>query len=1082
MVLRVILLYCMALLLELSTANAQPPGDAQALNLSGRELLDKSQYRAAGELFRQAIEASAEQTTITYARSLAGYAEAVCSSNFDLADSLYGLSLAIMEPIQGRNPEYAQTLKNRAKGRIGAQRYDQVEEMLNAVLEMLTTHSGTQSIEYAETRGLLGWYYGDQSDFAQAEQIFTETLQLIEQIAPGSSTHGNLCQVAMLCYFRKQDYAQAERLCEQAISILKKTCLPFDRKLIDAQASLAILYGQTARFDASQKKITELLPLIEREYGKEDYAYSSLLHTLGCIYAYTGEQELAVEIFEQSMSLNKRLFGQKHDSYAAALNTLAMLYIQTERFEQAEALFKESLAIRKEMYGESSTWYINALNNLATLYQNMGSYSRALELLIRAAELAKGLNGEASMNHMMALTNIASCYVSMGSHAEAIEFAQIGEDILAQYDLAGTPEFAQIHGNNLQVFLLCAKNDPGLEQRIRRSAEMLKSIYGEQNIIYQGALSALSAYYYNIGDYPTALQYAQADTRNREQYQGHKTTQYLFALAYKGASEHKLGQWAEAEASFAKCLDVAMTLSRQNFAFMSDSERKDYWNQMKQSIGLMEEFAGTATMNRYESASLRGLIYNSNLFSKSLLLNYSSDIQKAVLGSGDAQLIALWKQLAALKLKPVEQSDEAESLNKQLALASIAYRRQQDDFSATWQAVQHNLSADEAALEIVALPVDDGCLELRYFGLLLRPGSESPGLTMLGTEAQLKAVLGSAGYSGEGLYELLVEPLVNDLEGVKRIYIAASGFADCLSFSGMKYGEGYLLDNYSICNLWSTKDIARAKRQDRQSAQSRTIALFGGADFGLPAAELAEAESVSLPPSESTARQAVRGGKRRLRGQGFDYLPGSKKEVTDIGRILSRCGWKTFVYTDNRAVEAQFKTLSSNSVEVIHLSTHGYYFPLETTETESAANRFQRSADPLIRSGLLFSGANRAWSGAMKGDSTDDGVLTAHEISVMDLGGTQLVVLSACNTALGDLDYGEGVYGLQRAFRMAGVGSVLVTLWEIPDKETAIFMKEFYGHLAQNRSARDAFDHTMRKMRQTYPENPKIWAGFVLIG
>jgi CHAT domain-containing protein len=180
------------------------------------------------------------------------------------------------------------------------------------------------------------------------------------------------------------------------------------------------------------------------------------------------------------------------------------------------------------------------------------------------------------------------------------------------------------------------------------------------------------------------------------------------------------------------------------------------------------------------------------------------------------------------------------------------------------------------------------------------------------------------------------------------------------------------------------------------------------------------------------------------------------------------------------ATEAAFKALSGNSPSVIHISTHGFFFE-NKKRTSGQSNQYVTAEDPLIRAGLAMAGANEAWLKGVNEFEEEDGILTALEISNLDLSKTQLVVLSACDTGLGDIDGHEGVYGLQRAFKMAGAKNIIMSLWEVPDLETSEYMKLFYSNWLNTNNVRQAFSKTQLAMQKKYPNSPRSWAGFILV-
>lgn len=1048
--------------LLLLPAAAQSPESARALNDRGYELLGKGEYREARGVFRRALDSFADKRPdMEQARSLAGYAEAVSASDFRMADSLYSRALEIAASRSDESPEYAGILQGLAEVRIMQQRFDGVERMLGRVAEIRKRHGGERSMAYADALSVQGWYYAQKADFARSEEALNHATKIASRIAPESYGHAKILHKAFFLHYYKQDKAAADSCCRRAIAIYGKTAAPADRRSIEIKGNQAIGYIP-GRIKEAEEIIAGLLPVIESHYGKEDYTYSTLLSTLASIYAFSGQAGRALPLFEESSEVIRRLFGERHESYYNALNNLAMVYMRTERFAEAEALLIRSLQIRRELTGPENPAYVKALNNLAVMYLNMGGYERAAERFRQVAELSERLLGEASKSHLLALANLGVSYMRSGQLAAAGEVADKGEALLARHDLAGNRDFAEIHTLNLLTAMHSGTGDPELGRRIAESAAVLKTLYGERHTTYQNAINGLGGYCLKTGDYDRALEYASEDAGIVAKYRGKATSAYMKALSNKAAACYRLRRWQEAEAALAECLDVARRLAAGNLAFMSDREREDYWRSVRQPLDNISGLARAAFAGDYDSAALRGLLYDRSLLAKSLLLDYSANIREAVFASGDEASISLWRQLEKLRGNPKPDAAKVEELEKQLARRSAPYRNRRSDFSVTWREVQAQLGGDEAAVEITTVAGNGA--QPHYVGLVLRAGDEAPQCVLLCGEEILASALHAPQHAASAdLISVLFTPLEKHLRGVGRIYLSVSGLAGNVSFAGMKDRRGYLSDRYSLCNLLTTKDIAKSK-QVRSFSETPASVLFGGADFGLPAAELDDAASAT----------------GLLRGQGFDYLPGSKKEAAEIGRILAANGWRSVVYTDKEATEGRFKALSSASPDVIHVSTHGYYFP--PAGTDAGADRpFRNADDPMIRSGLLFSGANNAWNGLVTETSSDDGILTGREIASMDLGGTRLVVLSACSTALGDIDYSEGIYGLQRAFRIAGADALLVTLWEVPDRETTVFMTQFYAHLAEGVSVRDAFDATQRSMRREYAAKPGAWAGFLLL-
>jgi CHAT domain-containing protein len=297
--------------------------------------------------------------------------------------------------------------------------------------------------------------------------------------------------------------------------------------------------------------------------------------------------------------------------------------------------------------------------------------------------------------------------------------------------------------------------------------------------------------------------------------------------------------------------------------------------------------------------------------------------------------------------------------------------------------------------------------------------------------------------------------------------------------------KSLLMDRYNLVQLSSTRTLAMPK----EDLAINDAVVYGGIQYDLDTLELmAEAGKYKKPGNDLIAfKSSPRGGTRN----GFQYLEGTRKEADIISAEFHRDGIPVKSYSGADALEESFEVLSGNdSPTVIHIATHGFYLPDTLSNSENrelmmlsaiGEERFRLADDPLLRSGLVMAGGNLAWQGKPTPEGLEDGILTAKEVSNMNLLHTQLVVLSACQTGLGDVKGSEGVEGLMRGFKMAGVRYIMMSLWEVPDAETVEIMQHFYENWLGGMEIRTAFQHTQKQMRAKYPEEPYKWAAFVLV-
>ena len=378
--------------------------------------------------------------------------------------------------------------------------------------------------------------------------------------------------------------------------------------------------------------------------------------------------------------------------------------------------------------------------------------------------------------------------------------------------------------------------------------------------------------------------------------------------------------------------------------------------------------------------------------------------------------------------------------------------------------------------------------------LILKKGEQYPQLVKLCKEAELKQ------YSPESeldeLYNLVWKPISSQLTGIKTIYYTPSGLLNNIPFQALyqeKDGaKEYLMDKYSMHQLTSTRYLALGLKQKADENIETNIALFGGVNYNDFPESKSDTSNYLASEAAFLYKNLIASRDLEDTRSGASYLPGTKKEVENIADLLKSNKWEVTTTEGKNASENKFKAFSgTNSKSILHIATHGFAFPEKEEKRKEMAfsmmsgnEKYKSYDNPMIRSGLLFGGANLTWQG--NGDSllkttNEDGVLTAYELSQLDLSNTKLVVLSACQTGKGAIQGSEGTFGLKRALKLAGVENMIVSLWDVPDEPTMEMMTLFYTELSKTKKPVLSFDVAQKTMRDKYPNEPKNWAGFVFV-
>lgn len=580
----------------------------------------------------------------------------------------------------------------------------------------------------------------------------------------------------------------------------------------------------------------------------------------------------------------------------------------------------------------------------------------------------------------------------------------------------------------------------------------IPSIEFEEIYLPTDMIRALSTYLYKNGDYEQALAYEKQLVKNEREYIEHA------------------------------------------FTDVGTSTRMAYWLQNADDFNRLPQYAFSA-----HSDSISAMIYDyTALFAKGLLLETDKAILRKLKETNDtsnlkiyqhivhskqilAQCIANGDKENSRKISKIISSEEEILSQNVLRQADKPYR-----LKTTWHDVRKALGDNDIAVEFIDYSTDT---DRRYIALTLCKNDTAPVMTKLFYESQLDSLLNegrpSDALRGNCLYQLAWEPIAQKIKDKKNVYFSPTGI---LHNIGIEYCPE--LNNYNLYRLSSTRELVYQHNSAIKKEGSGAV-LYGNLNYDMPISDMEEkAKAYIIDKGEAGIVSSTRSAdiKRGLRSAG--PLPYTKKEVEDISRILTKRHVNNKVMEDNDGMEESFKSLSGHSPSIMHLATHGYYWE-HPSEAKKNKYRFLKAADneyfsdedvALSRSGLFLAGANNALRGNSLPNDIDDGILTAREIADMDLQGLDLVVLSACQTGLGDIQNGEGVFGLQRGFKKAGAKTILMSLWEIDDQATQILMDKFYDNMMKGMSKQASLKAAQQHLRSkaSYAD-PKYWASFILL-
>jgi len=872
-------------------------------------------------------------------------------------------------------------------------------------------------------------------------------------------------------YANLYQYGKAEPLYIQLCELHKNSSSPEkEQHYATCLNNLAKLYTDMARYERAESLLIESKEITRRLFGEMDSSYSYNLNNLAALYHSMGQYQKAEPLYMQARDIRKKVYGENHTNYATSLNNLGVLYMEMGQPGKAIPFFIQSKEIFKKARGEMYNDYAMYLNNLASAYEDMDQYSQAESLYIQANLIRKELFGEIHPDYAMGLNNLASLYTNLGQYNKAEPLIIQAKDIWKTVLGTNHPNYATAV-NNLGAFYRKSETRyPESEQLYKEALELRRRILGPTHPF-------------------------SADSEND------------LALLY---SNMKL--YARAEPLLLSSSISALQNLLNTFTVLSEKEKSNY---------LDYQFVYTETNNsflyNYPAASpdMIKSSFNLQLGFKSAALSDTRNVLEAVRNSSDQQIKKLFDQwqlnniiIARQYTLPVEQrlpnlatiEEETESLEKELTRRSSSFRSQQTALKVSQQDVQSKLGNDEAAIEFVRfrLYTSHWTDTVIYAAYVLRKNDRNPAFIPLCQESQLDKLsiranrtatgLARVFYSatripgketpGDSLYKLIWKPLENYLEGIKKVSYSPAGKLFSIAFHALPIDTARLLiDKFQLEQYTSTRQIAL--RNDATKIEvPGSIVLFGDARFTMDSAQLVKKRK-TIGADNSTASVNIPGN-RADRGGIWNNLPGTAEEVRRIGQLFVENKISTTTYIQEESSEENLKSLDGHSPRILHVATHGFFLPEPDKKLkDKSANNYSLANDPLLRSGLVLAGGNYVWVGRSPLKGIEDGIVTAYEISRLNLSNTDLVVLSACETGLGDVKGSEGVFGLQRSFKIAGIKNLVVSLWQVPDKETVELMTAFYTYRMSGKSISEAFYLGQSDVRKKYP--PFYWAAFVLV-
>jgi CHAT domain-containing protein/Tfp pilus assembly protein PilF len=913
-------------------------------------------------------------------------------------------------------------------------KYEEAISLAQRVLTIRERVLGEEHAQVAAALNNLAEMYKNRGDYQTASKYHERALKIKQRVLgennlSTATSYLNLAEV----YREMGKFEQAEPLYKRAVTIYQSRLGEDDPALAQALNNLALLYDLMGNYPGSESLYLQALAIREKSLGIDHPDTGITLVNLADLYREMGNLLKAEEFGARAFGLFEKALGYDHPYVATALNELGLVCVAKGDFTRAETLYLRSIGIREKALGTEHPEVAAALVNLAALYSRAGDAARALQLYLRILSIDEKAYGKEHPNIASDLSNLAYLFESLGERARAEPVYLRALAITEKAVGLEHPQIATIVDN---LALLYHQNGDWQKALplAERALAIREKLLGPLHPHVANSLSTLAALYEAKGDIAKAVQFRQ---------RGNDIREHNLSLILAVGSEREKASYM---ATFADETDLTISLHNRSAATNPEAIKLALITVLRRKGRVLDAMSEQVALLR---RNLDG--ETQALFDELATVNRQL-AGLTVRGPAKEGQAEFRKRIASLE-------SEAERLQTLIGNRSVRFRLQSQPM--TIEDVQHAIPTGAALVEIVNYSPYDAPTghfhEKKKYCAYVLHAQGLPLWVDLGDAAKIdrdvatlrKALSDRTNSSVKApareLENQVFRPIRTILGNVHQIFLSADGALNLIPFAALLDDQGhYLLETYSITYLTSGRDLVRLQFNPESRQPPLVIAnpLFDN--------------RLSTTSAQAASPANVQSGQRSedTRGMKFSPLPGTADEAKALATILSGVE----VLTQERATESALRRVKAPSI--LHVATHGFFLPDEAPESAQPNRAGGRSIDmqrsisrenPLLRSGLALAGANQQLD-----EAGDDGILTALEASGLDLWGTKLVVLSACETGLGEVKNGEGVYGLRRALVVAGSETQVMSLWKVSDAGTRDLMTAYYIRLQKGEGRAEA--------------------------
>jgi CHAT domain-containing protein/lipopolysaccharide biosynthesis regulator YciM len=930
--------------------------------------------------------------------------------------------------LQDARMQFKESLKMQSAGK-----YDEALPLAQRALEIREKFLGKDHPEIATSLDNLAAINVLQAKYGVAEPLYKRALDIHERVQGKDHPDTSASLYGLGCLYNLQGkYAEAEPLCKRALDIIEKALgkdHPDTGAVID---SVAKIYYSQGKYEEAEPLFTRALDIRERVLGKDHLETGASLTNLVNLYYMQGKYEEAEPLCKRALDINEKALGKDHPDTGSSLNDLAAIYYCLEKYAESESLYKRALDITEKALGKDHPATGARLNNLSSVYYLQGRYEEAEPLNKRAVDIYEKALGKDHPDTATTIDNLARIYYSQGKYEEA-------------------------------------------ELLFTRAVDIYEKALGRD---HPDTVASL----YNL----SALHTAKADLVQAVKFQSLANAAAEDSIAYKlliGSERDKVA--------------YLKTLSKRTDSTISlhiDSAPNDPTARSLAATIILQRKGRVLDAASQNLNALRSRFNAEDQALLNRLTKTRAEIAGLVLG-GPQNMTAEQHQARIKELKDQAYKDEAD----------ISHRSKEflaQSLTVTLEAVQAAIPPDSALIEFATYRPFNAYAKRnaedfgqpRYVAYVLRHGEEIQ-FRDLGDAKVVDTAIASLRKTlrdsrsvdvkrlARAVDAKVFQPIRPLLGGKSRLLISPDGSLNLIPFAALVDERGrYALERYSISYLTSGRDLLRLQVA-RESKEGPLI--IAAPDFG--SSSEVEASLAKQENEGSEGEVSEKSARSSIKDFYFSPLPAAAQEGEALQSLLPGAT----LLTKGQATKAALSQV--HGPKLLHIATHGFF--LEDQDFTSAGGRGTQAISddpdralvqleqqgarvegPLLRSGLVLAGANEH-------KKNDNGILTALEVTGLNLWGTKLVTLSACDTGLGEVKNGDGVHGMRRALVLAGAETQIISLWSVSDRATQELMVSYYRKLRQGQGRGEGLRQAQLEMlKKENRQHPYYWACFIQSG